>query len=170
MSFKYCPSRGHWMAGMKLVLEFNTREEFIKHLQTELGLYGFEVKPEDVKITEGVYCPLKKWHVWDVEVVGLDIIGSLDGPPPDFKMIRYRPHRGSLAAAMEEQQEFSTADKLLDFLQSEYYDWVRKPLHAKDIKVEKYCYDKRIGWDTHILSVEGYGVIGWIDCMVEFVE
>jgi hypothetical protein len=40
-------------------------------------------------------------------------------------------------------------------------------LHIKpeDIHVEPYGYDKRIGWDTHVVVVDGYGVYGFTDGM-----
>ena len=35
------------------------------------------------------------------------------------------------------------------------------------VTVKQYCYDGRIGWDTHIVTVEGYGVFGFTDAPVQ---
>jgi hypothetical protein len=34
---------------------------------------------------------------------------------------------------------------------------------AKDVTVVPYCFDARVQWDTHIVSLNGYGVFGFTD-------
>jgi len=35
------------------------------------------------------------------------------------------------------------------------------PKIANNLAIEYYCYDDRIGWETHIVTSEGYGVLGF---------
>lgn len=32
-----------------------------------------------------------------------------------------------------------------------------------DIRIKHYCYDSRIKWNTYIVKLEGYGVLGFTD-------
>lgn len=34
---------------------------------------------------------------------------------------------------------------------------------VNELTIKPYCYDERIDWDTHMVSVAGYGVIGFTD-------
>lgn len=70
--------------------------------------------------------------------------------------MKYRPHRGGLAESMLEVVEL---DGSLAALEAH----VRKTWPVGDIKVEPYGgYDKRIGWDTHIVTIDG-SAVGFTD-------
>jgi hypothetical protein len=63
--------------------------------------------------------------------------------------IKFRGHRGTLDEAMKTVVELEpTLAALTAHLGA-------KP---KQVKVEKYMYDDRIGWDTHIVTVDGEAV------------
>ena len=81
---------------------------------------------------------------------------------------KYRPHRGALADAMKEVREFKSFDELLDHVIKELnffeHDFV---IDHTTVHVEKYCYDERIEWDTYIVTLDGFGVLGMTDGAVE---
>lgn len=71
--------------------------------------------------------------------------------------ILYRQHRGSLADSMETVQPVESVDdirKIEDDLREFGYD-------LSVIEVKPYGFDARIGWDTHIVTVPGYGPLGF---------
>lgn len=76
--------------------------------------------------------------------------------------MKFRPQRGSLDAAMAEVQEFAGRAELVAHIAERLARWgfVVTPTM---VHVRKYGFDKRIGWDTHIVTVDGYGVFGFTD-------
>lgn len=75
--------------------------------------------------------------------------------------MKYREHRGGLADSMKTVREIQPS---LDALA------VILKVPPSSITVEKYGgYDKRIGWDTHIVCVEGRP-IGFTDGPVTTVD
>lgn len=72
-------------------------------------------------------------------------------------MVKYRPHRGTLAEAMKEVIEVENLQDLIEHMQQEVIDWY--PLNElptlENTKIEPYIFDDRIGWDTHIVTVNG---------------
>ncbi len=63
--------------------------------------------------------------------------------------MKYRHQRGGLAESMATVIEIEpTIDALAVML--------RVPPSA--VTVERYCYDKRIGWDTYLVCVDGCAV------------
>jgi len=63
--------------------------------------------------------------------------------------IKFREHRGTLDEAMKTVVELEpTVAALATHLGA-------KP---KQLQVKKYVYDDRIGWDTHIVTVDGMAV------------
>lgn len=73
--------------------------------------------------------------------------------------MKFRPQRGSLDAAMEEVVELDGMDALKAHLHS--IGW-----HDGAVRVEPYTYDERIGWDTHIVTIDG-NAVGFTDGPVE---
>lgn len=80
-------------------------------------------------------------------------------------MFLYREHRELLADSMETVQEFQNKQELIDYLQIAFGNYT--PIGIRDVTIEPYCYDERIGWDTHIVSLKGWGVFGFTDRKVE---
>ena len=74
-------------------------------------------------------------------------------------MIKYRDHRGSLAESMKTVQEFKTKTDLIKYLRDSL------PVQFRDcyLKIKYYSLDNRINWNTHIVTVEGLGVVGFTD-------
>ena len=78
------------------------------------------------------------------------------------KKLKIREHRGSLAESMKTVCEIdNTAQALGKFVREKLKDFKRFDVAGWTIK--PYCYDERIGWDAHIVTVDGYGVFGFTD-------
>lgn len=69
-------------------------------------------------------------------------------------MIKYGEHRGTLAEAMKTVIEFSTRKELFDHIKKSIIYEPLKSATIKDLKIRKYCYDKRIDWDTYIVLLK----------------
>ena len=57
-------------------------------------------------------------------------------------------------------------DDLLRIVHNDLDPW-GVDVTADKITVEQYTYDERNDWDTYIVSVEGYGVVGYTDGPIE---
>lgn len=78
--------------------------------------------------------------------------------------MKFREHRGGLAEAMDTVIEVVDRDALLKHVQEILSSWPDSPpVTAATLQVIPYCYDDRIGWDTHIVTLDKYGVIGFTD-------
>lgn len=75
-------------------------------------------------------------------------------------MFKYRDHRGSLAESIETVQEFNDLQALLDYLRKTFKEFGFE-FTDKALKIKPYCYDKRINWDTHIVTIDNFGVVGF---------
>lgn len=76
--------------------------------------------------------------------------------------MKVREHRGSIQESMETCVEIHpTMDALVKVITESLSDmWVTKKVK---VKVEPYMYDTRTGWDTHIVTVKGWGIFGFTD-------
>jgi hypothetical protein len=78
-------------------------------------------------------------------------------------MTRIREHRGSLDDSMATVREFSgTRAELCEIIRASWEPCCPS-FTAKQLKVRPYHYDARIGWDTYLISIDGYGVWGMAD-------
>lgn len=87
-------------------------------------------------------------------------------------MVLYRPHRGMLADAMKEVAEVADFAALVAHMRGEYPFYPEDQLPTEStVTVEKYGtgIDERIGWDTHIVLVNGQAW-GFTNGMVEAQE
>lgn len=68
----------------------------------------------------------------------------------------YRPHRGSLSAAMAELATVETRADLIQHMREEsnWFPESERPTE-QNTKIEYYCRDDRIGWDTWVVLVNG---------------
>lgn len=75
-------------------------------------------------------------------------------------MIIYRPHRGSLSAAMSEVKEFSTWQELKDHVAADWNSMGCGQAKSSDVTIKTDTIpDKRIGWnDTRMVLCKGYPV------------
>lgn len=78
-------------------------------------------------------------------------------------MTKVREHRGGLAESMKTVREVQDRAELLAIIQEQL-----RPFHVdvkpEQLRVEPYGgIDERIGWDTYLITIDGYGVWGMAD-------
>jgi len=76
------------------------------------------------------------------------------------KEVLFRPHRSTLDKAMAEVKAFKSKADLVSFLNEDLAHYRMKVDESK-LRIEPYGYDDRIGWDTYIISMDGFGVFGF---------
>lgn len=81
----------------------------------------------------------------------------------EYKM-KVRKHRQDLDDSMATQQEVSTVKEFVDFFQSPYFD---EEIKREAFSVKRYCFDDRINQESYIVTVPGWGVLGWTDGPME---
>jgi hypothetical protein len=90
----------------------------------------------------------------------------------DFgKTFKYRDHRGSLASSMATARDFRSKQELIAYLQHSL-DVYGGTYDLRTITIEKYGdgIDPRTSWDTHIVTLPGFGVLGFTDRAVVDTE
>lgn len=82
----------------------------------------------------------------------------------------FREHRESLEASMKTKVPCANLKELATIVREMLGKIVGSPAYLKSIEefaclleIKPYCIDNRIGWDTHIVHLPGYGVIGFVD-------
>jgi hypothetical protein len=53
--------------------------------------------------------------------------------------------------AMKHVREFHSRSEFEAFLKAEWLGWKEGSV----VTIKKYCFDERIGWDTHLICVDG---------------
>ncbi len=78
---------------------------------------------------------------------------------------KYRDHRELLVNSMSTVQEFLSRDDLIKYLQVSLDEYGPGKYDCSKVTVKKYGngIDERIGWNTHIVHLEGFGVFGFTD-------
>ncbi len=78
--------------------------------------------------------------------------------------MRFREHRGGLAESMETVVNVAHHVALLDHIRKLAKPWpIFPPVTPETVHIKPYGWDGRIGWDTHIVVLDGYGVLGFTD-------
>lgn len=77
---------------------------------------------------------------------------------------KIREHRGSLVDSLETTREIGGMEELVALIngQFELYGGTRRAT-PDQVHVEPYAPDPRCGWNTYIITVDGYGVWGMAD-------
>ncbi len=79
----------------------------------------------------------------------------------------YRPHRGGFAESMKMVKAFTTKMELVEEARLFYGEFMpAEDITLDTVHVEPYGFDDRIGWETHIVILEGVGPLGFTDRMV----
>ncbi len=71
--------------------------------------------------------------------------------------MKFRLHKGSIAESMETEVDIEPTKEALATLLDTTPD---------KVEVDKYIYDNRIGWDTYLVTIDGFAV-GMTDGDVE---
>jgi hypothetical protein len=69
--------------------------------------------------------------------------------------MKFRPQRGSIEKAMKEVKEIKSLIDFYNIAKEEKFD-IEKYLH--EISFTYLGFDKRINWDTYLVSVNGHGI------------
>jgi len=83
---------------------------------------------------------------------------------------KFRPHRGSLAKSMEDGETFVNKEAMCASLQEKILSWsTTQKITTSNVEVTKYGVgkDKRNGWDTHLVFIRDFGVLGFTDGPVD---
>lgn len=78
--------------------------------------------------------------------------------------MKYRQHKGSLEESIATTCEIDATKHAIASLAS---NEIGRNVDPASISVTHYGYDSRISWDSYIVEVEGYGVLGFTDGCVE---
>lgn len=79
-------------------------------------------------------------------------------------IMKFREHRGDLAESMETVVELPDHAALLEHIRKLAEPWPTFPsVTAETVHIEPCGRDERIGWNTHIVTLDGYGVLGFTD-------
>lgn len=79
-------------------------------------------------------------------------------------MFLFRPHRGLLSEAMKHVAELNDKQALINKLKDDYKQFIDPDsINDKTLVIDSYGFDSRIDWDTHIVTVIGFGVVGFIN-------
>ncbi len=79
--------------------------------------------------------------------------------------MKFREHRGGLEDSMATTVEIDGMDGLLSHIRKLAEPWPTfPPVTSQTVHIEPYGgVDQRTGWDTHIVTLDGYGVLGFTD-------
>lgn len=77
-------------------------------------------------------------------------------------MTLFRPHDRLLVDSLDSTFEFEDFDALFTHVQRGLNDF-NVEITPDMMHVNFYCIDDRIGWDTHIVIVDSYGIQGYTD-------
>lgn len=82
---------------------------------------------------------------------------------------KFRFHRVMLEDSMKTVVEFKDKTELLEIINRDLAQWSIDPVEPEELLVEHYCNDKRIKWDTYIVTApqRRLGVLGFTNCPVE---
>jgi len=76
--------------------------------------------------------------------------------------VLFRPHRGTLEESMKAVVEIKNKQdlviKIIDDLSDFKHDLL---INTDTVIIKPYTRDNRIDWNTHIVTIEGYGVLGF---------
>ena len=75
--------------------------------------------------------------------------------------MKFREHRGHLYDSMQTLVEVADRKALVEHINKLYQGY--PPVTEETLRIEPYGRDDRINWDTYIVTLPGYGVIGMTD-------
>ena len=78
--------------------------------------------------------------------------------------MKFREHRGGLGESMKTVVEVADFAALLTHMRKLAQPWpTMPPINATTVHIIPYLYDARIGWDTYLVRLDGYGPFGFTD-------
>lgn len=91
------------------------------------------------------------------------------GAAAPVRLVKFREHKGSYEDSMATAVEVEGWPGLLAHLQELAWHWPSMPpVDAQTVQIQPYYgIDHRNGWDTYIVSLHNYGVMGFTDGPVD---
>lgn len=80
--------------------------------------------------------------------------------------MRFREHRGALRDSLDTTVELADRAALVQHVTKLLRPYWRLPVVDEAIHVKHYAYDDRCGWDMYMVTLDGYGVLGFTDSPV----
>lgn len=78
--------------------------------------------------------------------------------------MKLREHRRLLDESLATTIEIEpTREALLGAINAAMLGWSGFPVTEAAVSVKPYCFDDRIGWNTHIVCIKDWGVYGFTD-------
>lgn len=78
--------------------------------------------------------------------------------------MKFREHRASLTESIETVVEIEpTLVAVTEAIVKSLRHFPAARVSQDRVRVEPYAFDARIGWNTHIVTLDGYGVLGFTD-------
>ena len=82
-------------------------------------------------------------------------------------MVQFREHRGTLIDSMETVIEVKDKQELVGIINDSLSKYGHDlDINMQTVEIKPYGFDKRINWDTHIVTLKGYGALGFTDSMI----
>ena len=82
-------------------------------------------------------------------------------------MVQFREHRRTLIDSMETVIEVKDKQELVGIIKDSLSKYGHDlDINMQTVEIKPYGFDKRINWDTHIVTLKGYGVLGFTDSMI----
>lgn len=79
----------------------------------------------------------------------------------------FREHKGSLDKSMKTVVELKDIDELVKYI-SDMLQPFGMSVTPDSLHTQPYGYDNRIDWETYIVTLDGYGVVGFIKGINQF--
>lgn len=84
--------------------------------------------------------------------------------PYEYREMKVREHRGSLDRSMGTMVEIEpTAEALVAWINGTIGPYLPKDVVPEDISYRYQMFDARIGWESYLIHVAGFGVCGMLD-------
>jgi hypothetical protein len=80
--------------------------------------------------------------------------------------MKFREHRGSLTESMQTVVELANRDELVSHLNRMFENSgpvKPEPIKPDEVEIKFYLFDDRIGWNTYLVFVRGFGPVGFSD-------
>jgi hypothetical protein len=76
--------------------------------------------------------------------------------------VRFREHKGNLGDSLATTVVLKDWDELVDYIAGLLEPW-NFTVRPERVYAIAYGRDDRIGWDTYLITLDGYGVMGFTD-------
>lgn len=83
--------------------------------------------------------------------------------------MKFRFHKGGLSESMNTVVEFDSFEELVKIIKVSFNGYPLT-IDSNTLRISPYKWDERISWDTHIVVLDDYGVVGMTDGPVKTIS